>query len=96
MLSNVLLCDIGFFVFDIGIVVNLDDEILEVWFMWCGIDILGGGWRGFIDDNLFFCIFVGIIEVLFRELVFSLFFVEDIIGCVICFWKKKWVMVLGN
>lgn len=93
MLSNVLLCDIGFFVFDIGIVVNLDDEILEVWFMWCGIDILGGGWRGFIDDNLFFCIFVGIIEVLLKEVLFLLM-MGNLFGCGLLYLRMEMEYVL--
>lgn len=80
--------DIGLFVFDMVIVVNFDDVEVVDWFIDGGIGILGGGWSGFIEDRLFRCIVVDIVE-LVSELVLSLFLVDGIVGWVIwCFWKK--------
>lgn len=50
-----------------------------VWLIVRGIEILGGGWSGFIEERLFRGIEVDLV-VLFSELVLSLFFVDGIVG----------------
>lgn len=77
-----MVCDTGFPEPDTVTALNPDDETLEAWFMWCGIDTPGGGWRGSTEFNSLLCALVGITETLFRELVLSLSFDDEAVGCV--------------